>query len=241
MVQARDFLIRGVQTVAFTATGGFEASRILTNVLSAHGPLLSGRVDVLPLPDEVPAEIPRVELGSKDGQWALSSAPARTGVAWVERESGIGPDRLADVVQQCSDILCCCFADETPIRVNRLGFLLTSVLQTEDAPRILIEKFCLPKCHAEESTTSPLRHSQTFQLHNFKSYPSPLDKTPLNSWVRCKSASLVPDGAPAIVVEQDLNTSASDLERRFEAGEMRTYFEMAAAEAQIILKLYFPG
>lgn len=241
MVQARDFLIRGVQTVAFTASSGFEASRVLTNVLSAHGALLSGRVDVLPLPDDVPPEIPRVELGSKDGQWALSSAPARTGVAWVEREPGISPDKLAGVVQQCSGILCCCFAGETPIRVNRLGFLLTSVLQTEDASRLLIEQFCLPKCHAEENTASPLRHSQTFQLHNFKSYPSPIDKTPLNSWVRCKSASLMPDGAPAIVVEQDLNTSASDLERRFGDDEMRTYFEMAAEEAQKILRLYFPG
>lgn len=240
MVQSRDFLIRGVQTVAFSARGGFDASRVLTNVLTAHGALLSGRVNVLPLPDDVPAEIPRVELGSLDGQWALSSAPARTSVAWVEREHGIGADHLANVVQQCSEILCCCFLDEMSIRVNRLGFLLTSVFETEAAARLLIEQFCLPARHAEEIATSPLRHSQMFQLHNFKSYLSPFDKSPINSWVRCKSAPLVPDGAPAIVVEQDLNTSANDLERRFERDEMRTYFEMAATEAQRILRLYFP-
>ncbi|HVA47988.1 MAG TPA: hypothetical protein VNH11_16585 [Pirellulales bacterium] len=114
------------------------------------------------------------------------------------------------------------------------------MLETEDAPRLLIEQFCLPQRHAAESAASPLRHSQTFQLHNFKAYMSQLDTVPINSWVRCKSASLVPDGASAIVVEQDLNTSASDPERRFEAAEMRTYFESAAPEAQQILRLYFP-
>jgi hypothetical protein len=240
-VQAQDFLVRGVQIVAFTVSAGFEASQVLTGVLSRYGALLSGRVEVLPLPEEVPPEIPRIVLGSKDGRWSLSSAPARTSVEWVERESnGISPDQLDAIVRQSSEILACCFAEEAPMLVNRLGFLLTSVFETEDAPRVLIEQFCRPQCHAAESAVSPLRHSQTFQLHNFKAYMSQLDAIPINSWVRCKSALLVPNGPSAIVVEQDLNTNASDPERRFEPIEMRTYFERAVPEAQQILRLFFP-
>lgn len=190
MVRAREFLVRGVQVVAFTSGGDFESSRVLTTVLSKYGQLFSGRVEVLPLPEEVPAEIPRVELGSKDNSWALSAAPARTSVVWVERENvGISQDRLAEQVRECSAILSCSFQD-SPVRVIRLGILVTSVFETENAARILIEQFCKPECHASESPVSPLRHSQTFQLHNFKSYKSNLDESPINSWVRCKSGSL---------------------------------------------------
>ncbi len=241
MVRARDFLIRGVQVVAFTSSGDFESSRVLTTVLGKHGPLFSGRVEVLPLPDEVPPEIPRVELGSKDNRWALSASPARTSVVWVERETaGIPSEQLAERVQQCSGILSCCFPDDSPVRVNRLGILVTNVVETDDAPRILIEQFCQPRCHASESPQSPLRHSQKFQLHNFKTFESTLDKMPINSWVRCKTGSLGPEGPPAIIVEQDLNTTADESERHFKANEIQEYFQGSVPESQQILRLYFP-
>ena len=241
MVQARDFLIRGVQVVAFTASGGFETSRVLTTVLIKYGAIFSGRVEVLPLPEEVPPEIPRVELGSKDNSWALSAAPARTSVAWMEWEKiGIHSEQLADKVKDCSEILGCCFPEDSPVRVNRLGILITNVFKTETAPQLLIEQFCVPRCHDSGSLQSPLRRSQKFQLHNFKTYKSTLDTMPINSWVRCKSGSLGPEGPPAIVVEQDLNTMADESERRFKADEIQSYFERSVPEAQQILRLYFP-
>ena len=241
MAQARDFLVRNVQLVAFTASGDFDSSRVLTTVLSTFSKDFSGRVEVLPFSEEVPAEIPRVELGSKDGTFALSAAPARTSVAWVEREgSGLSAEQLAAKVEYCSKVLSCCFAD-SPVRVNRLGFIVTNVFLTTNPAQQLIQQFCDPRCHAAESELSPLRNSQGFQLHNFKAYPCDLDVFPINSWVRCMSGALASDGSIAMIVEQDLNTaSGNETDRQFGVNEIRSYFTKAVPEAQKILSLYFP-
>ena len=64
----------------------------------------------------------------------------------------------------------------------------------------------------------------------------------INSWVRCKTAKLRADNRPVILVEQDLNTLANEADsRRFEAGQIHAFFQMAAAEADEILRIYFPG
>jgi hypothetical protein len=64
----------------------------------------------------------------------------------------------------------------------------------------------------------------------------------MNSWVRCKTGHRIADQAPLVLVEQDINTLASDAESRsFGADQVRTFFDAIVEEAEEILRKYFPA
>ena len=102
-----------------------------------------------------------------------------------------------------------------------------------------IQRFC-----NESSQREPFNRSESFEVHNHKVYRpqrAGIDYT-INSWVRCKIARTPTGDSPAILVEQDLNTLASDANlRRIFPEQIHAFFEMAAVEADEIIRKYFPG
>jgi hypothetical protein len=164
-------------------------------------------------------------------------APARIDSVWQNTEATAVPS-FGSVVEKCAEVqeqyVC-----EIRTRVARVALIIQRVCPVAHPAQALIQRFC-----NESSQREPFSRSESFEIHNHKVYVPQRKETdfPINSWVRCKSAKLATDNRPVILVEQDLNTLANEADARpFEPGPIHAFFQMAAAEADEILRIYFPG
>jgi hypothetical protein len=192
-------------------------------------------MQALPLPADVPAEIPRVVLQSSSGRWRLQMGPARIDSIWNNKPPE-APANLAPIVRESVEVLDQ-YVREMGTAVGRLALVVYRIYPVEYPAQSLIQRFCHPARQRE-----PFNRSETFEIHNHKVYTPELGiNCAINSWVRCKSATTVPDNRPVILVEQDLNSLAQGLHtRRFTGEEVRVFFETASQEADEILRKYFP-
>jgi hypothetical protein len=233
----QDFTLSRVQTTVFTPEHSeFASSKAVRIVLQEFQERFDGEMQVLPLPSEVPAEIHRVVLQSSDRRWRLSMAPARIDSVWQSARDGNGAN-LRELCQQCVDVQME-YVRGAGVSVGRVALVVYRYCPIDNPAQALIERFC-----NEASQREPFNRSQSFEIHNHKVYSlegEGIDYQ-VNSWVRCKSARLMPDDYPVIRVEQDLNTLATEMEsRRFDPAQMDDFFRMAAVEANEILQKYFP-
>jgi hypothetical protein len=239
MVTWSDFTLDMVTTAFFTPDhAAFLTNRAVATILGKFGEEFPGDMQALPLPAGVPPEIPRVVLQDADGRRRLSVAPARFDSVW----NLPGDDSrltLEDAATKCAEVQQY-YVNENRVRVGRLALIVHRVCRVADPARVLIERFC-----NEASRIEPFNRSAAFEVHNHKEYTlrgEAAAEWRINSWVRCKSARLLADDTPVILVEQDLNTVASETEsRRFDAEDIGAFFRHTAREADEILRKYFPG
>ena len=232
---SQNFVVIGVEAIAFLSDRTLSAPRLMATVLKTYADRFNGELQALPLPREIPAEVPRIILQSEDQQYRFEGAPARLKSSW--QTTGEGKSELADIVPACVEVLAYCIRELNPC-VGRLALVLSRVCSIAEPAQRLVEQFC-----NAAAMQQPLNRSFNFELHNHKQYTPthPALNLPINSWVRCKSAALTKDNSPAILVEQDLNTLAEEADRHnFDAPKVEAYFEMAALEANSILGRYFP-
>lgn len=237
MVARRDFNVESVQVSLFTPDHStFAASRVVAAILRRFGDRFNGEMQVLPVPPDVPAEIPRITLQSDDDRWRLNVGPARLDLIWRQLSDEVEVE-IAEVVRQCVEIGKH-YATEVHARVGRLGFVLQHTCEVENPAQALIQRFCNTQVQEE-----PFNRSATFEIHNHKEYvPARNDiDYRINSWVRCRSAKSKRGDRPIIRVIQDLNTMANEQhERSFNASAIDQFYEMARTEADEILGKYFP-
>jgi hypothetical protein len=235
MLRATDFYIANFQSIIFTPNiSAFSAPKTLAVILGKYSHKYDGSVQSLPLPEDIPPEVPRVVLQSKDGTYRLDASPARISSYWIRAdEKQAEPE---DMVSSCVEVLQYS-AEGMETQVSRLAMVLTRVCKAENPAQLLVERFCKP-----ELQTALFGHSESLEIHNHKRIQ--LKDFPINSWIRCKTGGLLVDNIPvqAIVVEQDLNTLAEEVEqRKFNSEEIKSYFQIALAEAEAVLQLYFPN
>jgi len=198
--------------------------------------VFDGEISVFPLPPEIPPEIPRVLLASKDKQWTLAASPARIGVSW--NAQSIAQEIPNNAIETCARILSNYFVSRSDVQANRLGFVISRAAPVAEPAQQLIHRFCNQHVADPGSATAPLRHSIGFELHNLKKFV--VDGFTINSWVRCKTAQYKDDKkTPTVVFEQDLNI-ADDSEMILTPQLILRFFEVVEIEAKKILALYFP-
>lgn len=241
MLKASDFKLTAVRLVAFTPNlVDFKPSAVLAAVLSKFSKRFDGSVQAIPLPEEAPPDIPRIQLASSDGGGGFTASPSRTTSSWKLKEGeGKEAAALAQVVKYCTEPIdrhVC----ENDIQVGRLGLVITRLCQVEHPAQTLIERFCNEEVKSPSLPDAPLRNSRNFEIHNHKRYESPSGLT-VNSWVRCRTGSIGEDATPAVTVEQDINTLAEEIdERTFSAEEITSFCDIGVSEAETILNKYFP-
>jgi hypothetical protein len=237
MATWRDFTLDSVQTAVFTPEhSAFATGRAVATILRQFGDQFEGDMQALPMPAELPPEIPRVSLQSSDGKRRLSIGPARFDSNW-SRPADEPWRLLEDIVRECAQVPEH-YVRQTGVRVGRVGLVVRRVCPEESPAQALIERFC-----NDSSQREPFNRSATFEIHNHKEYIPRRDGVDylINSWVRCKSAQMAADDSPVVLVEQDLNTLAGDMEsRRFDADQIQAFYQLAAEEADAILRVYFP-
>src|SRR5438445_6676376 len=189
MLTSKSFRLIAVQAVIFTADhGAFTPSSVLASTLGRYSQRFNGPVQALPLPEDVPVEVPRVLLRSSDQAWSLQAGPARIDSVWHLRDfSSAAPN---DVIIRCSEVLLH-YVESTHARVSRLALVTTRAVPVSEPARLLVSHFC-----NEAAQQRLFRNSVTFEVHNHKQYTLP-GGPQINSWVRCKSGQLVVPETPA--------------------------------------------
>jgi hypothetical protein len=235
-VTTQDFVVARVQVVAFPTERQLPPNKVIATLLTKYADRFNGDLLALPLPQDIPAEVPRAILQSSDQRFRFEIALSRLSSQWQRLDDET--TNFEEVVSGCIDVLQYCVNELTP-RVGRLALVVTRVCPCEAPAQTLIQRFC-----RDDTQQEPFNRSSNFEIHNHKEYvlPEIEPKLTINSWVRCKTASLAKTDRPAILVEQDLNTLAQENEQRqFTADQIRAYFKVVTREADDILRKYFPG
>jgi hypothetical protein len=228
-----DFFISSVELVAFLADRTVTSARVMSCVLKKFAELFDGEPQAIPLPPDVPAEIPRVILKSEQPGYVFQAGPARMSCSWTAlQEPGTS---TVDAVARCSAVMVHCLQTLQP-QINRLALIIHRASPSENPATTLIKQFC-----SKEGQTEPFNRSSTFEIHNHKLYLPVEPGVAVNSWVRCRTGMLLKDEQPAVLVEQDLNTVlAPDGTTLYDAGMAERFYGSMAVEADEILCKYFP-
>lgn len=224
----------GILTSAFLSDqADFSASRVLAAVLARHSKKYDGPVQSLPLPDDVPENIPRVILQSKDKTWQFLAAQRSITSLWRGTVPSLGDEQHA-ITKECAAVLEY-VVDELGLSVGRLGLVISRRTDVSDPAEELVRHFC-----NEWAQNKPFRRNLGFEIHNHKRYqPQYEGSLMINSWVRCKAVRARQN---AITVEQDLNTLVEEsIKKRFSSSDMKVFFSEICLEGRSILNLYFTG
>lgn len=235
MLKAQDLNLVTLQLSIFTPNiSSFAAAKALGIVLSKYSQRYDGDVQALPLPEEIPLEFPRIVLQSKDRAYRLEISPARINSLWL------GTDNIQtekeEIIDICKEVLEY-YIKSMHIEVNRLALVATRVYLTPKPATLLIDKFCKP-----ELIDKVFSSSENFEIYNHSI--KNIENFVVNVWTRCKSGLIANNNQThsALIVEQDLNTLAQDLEdRKFHIEEIKSFFSLMQLESQAILQLYFPN
>jgi hypothetical protein len=236
MLQTPDFRLIVVTAVIYTPGLPFRSSRALTHLLGKYGELYNGQPTTLPLPQEMSEDLPRIVLQSEDGHHRLQVGPARLDL--FREDEAIPTDELPKFLEFAINL----FTDylkEMKGEASRLACVVRRFMPDDTAGKDVATHFC-----RDEWLADPLKRPSDFELHAAKQYEF-AGWLKINSWFRCKSATLIPpnkERIPGILVEQDFNTLQAqvDKERIFTPEEIHRFFSEAPAEFQIVLDRYFP-
>jgi hypothetical protein len=232
MPHAADFEVASCQATVFTPELNISGAEFMTRLLQQWAATFDGDPTVLPLPEGVPNEVPKIILQSRSQEWRCEVAPARLNIHWrrlAAERGGLGLDdfyRTATaLLQQYRGLVA------SPIR--RVAAVVTRYALQERPGRYLAAHFC-----QERWLVAPFNRPENFEVHAHKQFML-ADGMRTNSWVRTKTGKLS-DRDPIVIVEQDLNTLPEETERRFDDGDLASFYNAASTEFDVILRLYFP-
>ena len=195
-------------------------------LMENFGDTFDGQSVMLPLPNEVPADVPRITLQNANNKLRLEIAPARVNFFALKTPDGqIDKKSFLDQARRIFET----YLDTTNAVVGRLGSVLVKYWECEDAGKVLASHFC-----KTEYLNTVLSRPEKFELHAYKRYS--LEKFVVNSWVRSKTKD-----ESSIIVEQDLNTLSENIEKEnYSKSSMDEFFNLTSTEHESILDRYFP-
>jgi len=232
LVSFDNFKIASLQVSIFTPDVFFSKTRVLERMIANFADSFDGDTVAIPIPENAPKEIPRITLHSADGKLKLDIAESRVNLFRYRTDS--------DVTIDTSQILDFSFRvieeykDCTQSTIGRLALVVTRFLRKEKAASTLASYFCRKKF-----TKELFDHAHNFEIHSHKKYT--LKKFNVNSWVRCQAREPAKDNPPIILVTQDINTLAEELETSdFSLDQVKAFLQVAYGEQEQILCRYFP-
>jgi hypothetical protein len=144
--------------------------------------------------------------------------------------------QLAEFYREVTPMLheYCDFLDS---RVARLAALISRYTPNPTPAHFLASHFC-----KERWLTAPFNRPASFELHAHKTFLL-AGRFQVNSWVRNRTGMFAGPShpSPIVIVEQDLNTPAEEVEtRQFSREEIAAYFQAVAPGFDETLSLYYP-
>jgi hypothetical protein len=212
--------------------------KMLNTIISLTGEKFDGQPTILPIPQDAPPDIPRLQLSSKDKNWGLNISLTRTDLLHVSdpfKDDEI--DKIRGFTTLCSNFFSQ-YQESINLRVQRLAFVTDRVLRQNSPSDYIVEKFCRPELKQEGS---PFNNTKSFELHSLKKYQ--WEGFNVNSWVRIKSAVGEPGKFPVVLLLNDINTSPKeeDPSKQFTSDDTKRFFGNITNHIKGIVDKYFPG
>jgi len=234
MIDAAHFNISSIQCSIFTPGFSFRPAAFLMYLLEHWGNKFDGKPLSMPIPDDAPPEIPSIVLTSKDGSLKMDVSRSRTNVYWNKTSSEVNPEVLS-VIDEMNGILRD-IIKEQGVSAGRLAFILNRFAPVEDVAKMLAAHFCKEKWLA-----TALKQPENFELHVHEKHTLGTGQFNVNTWFRVRTGHIVVDSKPAVLVQQDINTMAEELEsQHFQLEQIQTFFHEAVKLGDQVLALYFP-
>jgi hypothetical protein len=235
VLAASDFNLGSCQATVFTPEEEASASKVMRGLFPAWAGRFDGEPVILPNAEGFPREVPKLILQSKSQEWHCEIASARVNLFW-RRQVNSKPIPVGEFADEAAAVLSD-YIGFCQARVGRIAFIRTSYALHPDPGTFLARHFC-----QDRWKSAPLNRPASFELHSHKQF-SLRDRWVVNSWVRSKSGRVAygDTADAAVVVEQDLNTLAEDVDSRdFHSDEIRDFLSASAIESASILDLYYP-
>jgi hypothetical protein len=199
------------------------------------GDKLDGQVMSLPVPQDAPAEIPRLSMSASDNTWRVQMSPLRTDVSYHRINNfkvdiptpGIFSEFVLNIFGS--------FLNDPEISAQRLSYVTERVLEIpDDTPANFIAKrFC-----RDEYLEQPFNNPNVFEIHSLKKYT--WNTFRVNSWVRIKSAMIEALDLPVVGIINDFNTLSMEEapDTVFNIDQIADFIQHAPEEIDSICSLY---
>jgi hypothetical protein len=222
-------------TSVFTPGLQFVPARILPAILNAGGANIDSEPLSLPLEGLLPIEVPRIILQGQAGAYRVQIGPSRLDIIWSAQQRG-ATLVLSSHLEWVSTIIEA-YTNVTRATVGRLACGTKRVSPLRNSGVELARHFCKDRWLA-----GPLNRPEDFQLHAYKRFVM-ADAYTVNSWVKCLTTRLTGEAQEhAILIDQDLNTPAENVEtNEFTAEQIHQFFATCPRELDHIFNLYFPS
>lgn len=235
MLSAQNARLLSIQLAIFTPELRLRPGRVLAG-LEERLPHLDAEPTLLPVFEEMPADVPRIILRNKPGSLELRVAAARTDVYWRRPTLAESVDE-SQIHAQVREIQSK-FIDALPTVIGRVGMISRFSIASDMPPQEIADAFCKP-----ELRRTIFNDPGGFEVHSLKKYMLG-GRFSVNSWVRVKSGEIAEGEAhqSAVLVELDLNTLSEGLEtERFNKEDVGMFNDLAAQDLHSLLRRYFPG
>lgn len=235
---AGDFVVGTCQATMFTPDAEVSTARVMARLLPQWLDRFDAEPAVLPLPEGIPREIPRITLNSRSKRWRCEIASGRISLVWQRSSPAEGDIGPAQVFRETTPLLLEYF-DFLGERVGRLAAVLSRFAPCDTPGRQLAVHFC-----QERWLQAPLNRPENFELHAHKVFQM-AGRYKVNSWVRNKTGNVTEGKQSAravVLVEQDVNTLAEEAATRaVTRGEISDFFEVVGPAFDEALQLYYPA
>ncbi len=229
-------VLGAVFTPEFNITNALKIANV---VFGLAGDRLDGEPTMIPIPQDAPAEIPRIILTSSDKLLSVSISPVRTNFEFrVPQEAMVDMIDYQSYYSGMAEFFSK-YSEALDLKVQRLGYVTERLIVEDNAISYVLERFCKDN---QTQKGRPFYNTKRFEIHSLKSYG--WDGFRVNSWVRIKSFPIRIKGQEkkiVLLVENDLNTLPynEDPGADFSATEISKYFNSIPNHLDQILRLYF--
>lgn len=232
MVRWSDFSLQNVQVSGFAQEDGLRPASVLQQALREWGDVFDAVPLSLPLPMDLPGNIPSVILSSVDQVYRMEIARGRLNLFWQAQASpsttfGEGLDLLSGWLDNVFT--------QAQVPVGRLAAVITWRAFL-DHPAVTVARQFV----RDEWLGRAVHEPDNFELHVHKRFHL-FEDLEVNSWIRIKTVPLREQQGPMLQVEQDINSLAEEADtRRFSSDDLRAFFREMSRAIPEILTLYFP-
>lgn len=225
-----------IQLSVFTPPKILPSSKILKNLLSILPDEFDGEPTILPLPEDAPAEIPRITFQDKNKTKFFEIAPKRANIKYI-RASKEENFNETNIVSNSSELLVS-YLNKQFAECNRIALILNRFAYKNNPESELASHFC-----KDNFLNEPFDSPSEFQIHALKKYKLN-NLFDVNSWVRIKSGSVTfdPNQYRVVFYEQDLNTLQELIEEKtYDNQEIEKFFNAAITDSNSTVSKYFPN
>ena len=236
MLRAKDFSLASCQATVFTPEEEVSGAKLVRGLLPRWSKHFDADPMILPVPDGISRDVPKLVLESKHKQWRCEIASARVNLFWKKTKAEPQAPTLPDFFAEASRLL----GEYVQFQGARVGRLAAVLMRFAELPKpgaFLCKHFCRDRWVDEL-----LNDLSGFEFHVHKRV-SLSERFSANLWTRNKTGTITSGEKlrDIVFVEQDLNTLADEIDKAdFSQKDIESFYSLAARELEAALESFYP-